>query len=193
MTATVRYLTHPQVVQDPAIPVPDWPLNDVGQARVAALLNKGWIQQLVHIAASTERKARDTAEPIAARLNLTPEFRADMCENDRSATGYLPGTEFEAVADAFFAQPTASVRGWERAADAQARVVTATRAVLTTAPPGDILLIGHGAVGTLLFCHLSGQDIARRHDQPGGGGNIFAFDRATLHVHHGWQPMETAP
>lgn len=36
-------------------------------------------------------------------------------ENDRSSTGFLPPEEFEVVADAFFAQPGVSVRGWETA------------------------------------------------------------------------------
>ena len=46
-------------------------------------------------------------------------------ENDRSATGFLPREEFWATADLFFAHPTESIRGWERAIDAQARIVAA--------------------------------------------------------------------
>ena len=38
-----------------------------------------------------------------------------MHENDRSPTGYLPQTEFAAVADAFFAEPHASVLHTENA------------------------------------------------------------------------------
>ncbi|WP_306235158.1 hypothetical protein [Bradyrhizobium sp. Bra64] len=39
-------------------------------------------------------------------------------------------------------------------------------AVLARNRPGDILFVGHGAVGTLLFCHFSGHPIDRVHDQP---------------------------
>ena len=46
---------------------------------------------------------------LAAALRLTPIIRADLGENDRSATGYLPKAEFEAMADAFFARPDESV------------------------------------------------------------------------------------
>ena len=42
---------------------------------------------------------------MAAELRLTPIIRADLGENDRSATGYLPRAEFEAMADAFFSRP----------------------------------------------------------------------------------------
>ena len=63
------------------------------------------------------------ARPMADRLGLTPIVIDGLGENDRSSTGYLPKAEFEAVADAFFARPEESVRGWERAVDAQRRIV----------------------------------------------------------------------
>jgi len=46
-------------------------------------------------------------------------------ENDRSATGFLARDEFEATVNAFFAYPQDSIRGWEPAVDAQARIVRA--------------------------------------------------------------------
>ena len=63
------------------------------------------------------------------------------------------------VADQFFAVPNESVRGWERAADAQTRIVTEAMRVMRQAPDGDILMVGHGGVGTLLYCHLAGLEI----------------------------------
>jgi broad specificity phosphatase PhoE len=142
------------------------------------------------VVSSAERKAIETAEPIAAALGIEMIVREAMHENDRSATGYLPPAEFERMADAFFANPDVSVRGWERAADAQARIVRETRAVLASAPEGDVLLVGHGGVGTLLYCHFAGLPIGRSQDQPAGGGNVFAVERATGEVRHGWRPME---
>ena len=118
------------------------------------------------------------------------EIREAMHENDRSATGFLKPAEFEEVADQFFAQPHLSVRGWERAVDAQARIVRETEAVLARNRPGDVLFVGHGAVGTLLFCHQAGHPIDRVHDQAAGGGNCFAFTREGRRVLHGWRKME---
>ncbi|MGY4292615.1 broad specificity phosphatase PhoE [Bradyrhizobium sp. i1.4.4] len=118
------------------------------------------------------------------------EIREAMHENDRSATGFLKPAEFEEVADQFFAQPHLSVRGWERAVDAQARIVRETEAVLARNRPGDVLFVGHGAVGTLLFCHQAGHAIDRVHDQAAGGGNCFAFTREGRRVLHGWRKME---
>ena len=191
MTAEiVRYLTHPQVQIDPDVPVPQWGLSPVGRARTEAVARAGWLARTTQIVSSGERKAIETAEIIAARLGLMIEIREAMHENDRSATGFLKPAEFEQVADRFFAEPHLSVRGWERAIDAQARIVREAEAVLSRNRPGDVLFVGHGAVGTLLFCHTAGHPIDRVHDQPAGGGNVFAFARDGRQVVHGWRRME---
>lgn len=184
------YLTHPQVLIDPAVPVPDWGLSDVGQARAALAAAASWTSGVTTIVSSAERKAVETAATIGAARSIDPAARADMHENDRSATGYLEPAEFEATADAFFAQPTSSIRGWERAADAQARIVGAVRGVVAGARAGDILFVGHGAVGTLLLCHLLEEPILRQRDQAAGGGNVFCWDAATGRVRHAWLKLE---
>lgn len=187
----IRYLTHPQVAIDPAVPVPDWGLSDAGRARVAAVAGASSLPGTTRIVSSAERKARETAAPIAERLGIAVEIRPAMHENDRSATGFLPPEEFERVADAFFARPDASIRGWEIARAAQERIVAEFRHAIQDLT-GDVLIVGHGGVGTLLWCALAGKPIDRRHDQgPGGGGNVFAVDPATLRPVSTWQPMET--
>ena len=134
----------------------------------------------------------ETAALIAAALDLIPETAPDMQGNDRSATGYLPADEFEAMTDRFFDCPEASLDGWETAIDAQNRVVAATRQVLARAPAGIVLLLGPGASGALLWCSLSSLPISRIHDQPGpGGGNCFAFHREDGTPVHGWTAMDS--
>jgi broad specificity phosphatase PhoE len=192
MTALVRYLTHPEVAIDPNVPVPSWGLNAVGQARARAFAPSAWLSRTTQIISSGERKARETAAPIARALGIEVEVREAMHENDRSATGFLPPAEFEQVADAFFAEPEASIRGWERAMDAQMRIRREVDIVLARALEGDVLLVGHGGVGTLLLCSLMRVEISRVHDQP-GGGNYFTFAKAHRSVVHRWRPMETPP
>ncbi|MCA8884303.1 MAG: histidine phosphatase family protein [Rhodobacteraceae bacterium] len=191
MPRLVRYLSHPQVRIDPAVPVPQWGLSPEGAARVAALARSGALSGTVRVVSSLETKAVETALPLAQALGCPLQCHTVMGENDRSATGFLPGPEFEATADAFFARPDRSVRGWETAKAAQSRIVAAVRDCLATPDDGDLLLVGHGAVGTLLYCHLAGHPIDRRFDQPAGGGNLFAFCRDTGAVSGGWQPLET--
>ncbi|MBR0707229.1 histidine phosphatase family protein [Bradyrhizobium liaoningense] len=186
----VRYLTHPQVQIRPDVPVPQWGLSPIGRARTEALANASSLASITQIVASGERKAIETAEIIAGRLGLMIETREAMHENDRSATGFLKPAEFETVADQFFAEPHLSVRGWERAVDAQARIVREAETVLARDRPGDVLFVGHGAVGTLLFCHYAGHPIDRAYDQPAGGGHVFAFAREGRQILHGWRRME---
>ncbi len=114
-----------------------------------------------------------------------------MHENDRSATGFLHADEFETVANQFFTHPEKSVRGWETAAAAQSRIITEVRECLREHPETDILFVGHGGVGTLLFCHLSGLPISREYDQgSGGGGCFFEFQSLQSKPKSGWQPLE---
>lgn len=188
---TVFFITHPDVLIDPAVPVPEWPLNERGLARMRALLAQSWVSGITHVASSMERKAIDGAAILAAHLGLRPVTHAGLGENDRSATGYLPKPDFEATADAFFAHPERRVRGWERAVDAQARIVAAVRDVLRAAPTGDVAIVSHGGVGALLLCYLQGAPISRAADQPpGSGGYVLAFNRGDWTLRHGWRTID---
>jgi broad specificity phosphatase PhoE len=192
MTTHIRYLTHPQVKIEPAIPVPSWGLSEVGRTRTETLATAGWLSGTTQVISSGERKAIETAEIIGGILNVAIEVREAMHENDRSATGFLPSDEFETVATEFFAQPLMSIRGWERAIDAQLRIVREVELVLARNRAGDVLFVGHGAIGTLLFCHYSGFAIDRAYDQPAGGGHYFAFVKDGRRVLHPWRRMEYA-
>ena len=170
------YLTHPEVMIDPTVPVPDWGLSDVGRARAQRAPLLGWAAGIRHVISSGERKAIETAEIFADAFGLEVGIVEATHENDRSATGFLPPAEFQEVANAFFAAPQESIRGWERAIDAQTRIVSAVRSTLARIPSGEpVLFCGHGGVGTLLKCHLLGAPIARLHDQS-SGGNWYVFD-----------------
>jgi hypothetical protein len=116
-----------------------------------------------------------------------------MHENDRSATGFLPPAEFEHVANAFFAQPEASIRGWERAIDAQTRIRREVDIVLARALEGDVLFVGHGGVGNAPVVQ---PDAWRNQPCPRSGwrsGNYFTFTRAHRSVVHCWRRMENPP
>lgn len=191
MHQRIRYLSHPQVLIDPAKPIPEWSLNDVGAKRVLALAGSGALAGTEHVISSAETKAVETASPLAEALQCRLEIREAMHENDRTATGFLPPAEFEAVADQFFASPDVSVRGWETAKSAQDRIVKEVKECLLSCPTGDVLFVGHGGVGTLLLCYLSGLPIGREHDQgPGGGGCYFEFSQHRSAPNLRWRPLE---
>ena len=186
------FVTHPNVVISRDVPVPQWPLSARGRERMHAGLSQPWVRTLGAIYCSSERKAIDGAEILAAHCGLGIDTVPELGENDRSATGFLPPDEFERVADRFFAEPEVSVSGWETAAAAQARIVAAvTRIAEHERREGAIAIVSHGAVGTLLYCHLAGEPISRSRDQPAnGGGNWFAFEWPSRRVLSWWQPID---
>jgi broad specificity phosphatase PhoE len=97
------------------------------------------------------------------------------------------------VADTFFAYPQESVRGWERAVDAQRRIIGAVDRAIARSVGGDVAIVSHGGVGALLLCHLKGLPISRGEDQPGaGGGHVYAFDAASRRLLSGWRRIEDA-
>jgi broad specificity phosphatase PhoE len=172
------------------VPVPRWPLSELGRQRMRAGLRQPWVKDLKAIYCSIEQKAIDGARILAEHLGLGFTQIEELGENDRSATGFLPPDEFERVADQFFASPQISVRGWERAIDAQSRIVRAVEQIPVQDAPTAI--VSHGAVGTLLYCHLAGEPIARRWDQPpNGGGNYYSFPPSPRQIFSWWRAFDT--
>ena len=166
---SVFFITHPDVVIKPSVPVRDWPLSERGRGRMRAMVAAACVHKVRSIFASSEHKAGEGAQILADGLGLSGYVVLDeLCENDRSATGYLPKQEFEAMVDAFFAQPQTNIRGWEPAADAQARIICAIERILSQASGnGDIAIIGHGApehcsIVALRDCQLIGATISPR-------------------------------
>jgi broad specificity phosphatase PhoE len=189
------FITHPEVVIDPTVPVPDWPLSPRGVARMTQASAAPCLSAVTAIYASAECKARQAAEILGSARGLPVRIVPSLHENDRSATGFLPPPKFEATADRFFAEPDRSVRGWERAVDAQARIVRTVSGIAARNPAaGDVAVVAHGAVGALLLCHLLGTAIDRRFDQPGrGGGNVLRIRLPSLELAEGWADIDMLP
>ena len=174
------YLTHPEVLVDPDVPVPEWGLSDTGRERAVKATVLPFAKDIRQVISSAEKKALDTAQVFSGRLRVFQRSLPFLHENDRSATGFLPPEEFERTADLFFADPHHSVRGWERAIDAQDRIVNGVKSALRHIPEEDpVLFVGHGAVGTLLMCHLMAAPISRHHDQR-RGGSWYRFEKSWL-------------
>jgi broad specificity phosphatase PhoE len=192
------YVTHPEVRQDPAVPVPRWGLSDRGRARASAFAQHPLVRAATRIVSSRETKALELAGILAAVSGAPVDSGEAFNENDRTATGYVAPERFEQLADAFFARPDEPVAGWETARHAQQRIVGAFAATLVAHDAAQpIVFAGHGAVGTLLKCALAGRAIARAEDQrrvaDPGGGNVLVIrlrDRALL---RDWVSMEALP
>jgi broad specificity phosphatase PhoE len=169
--AAILFITHPEVVIDPKVPVPEWPLSETGRARMEAFASDPVLREVRAIYASGERKAIDGADILARHLSVPFTVDEALGENDRSATGYIAPPEFWEVVDQFFAQPHESIRGWERAIDAQSRIVGAVLRIAQRSEEGDTAIVSHGGVATLLMAYLRGADYARPFAQPHRGGD----------------------
>lgn len=178
----VWFVTHPEVVVDPDVPVTRWQLSELGRRRMEAFAALPLLQRVDRIFSSDETKATEAARILGDRLGIGVTRIAALGENDRSATGVLPKDQFEQAANEFFARPDDSFRGWERARDAQARIVGAVAQVLGQRGDGDTVIVSHGAVGTLYKCHLKAIAITRAEDQRSQGHYYgFAPDGRLLH------------
>ena len=178
------YISHPEVIVKPEVPVHEWGLSGAGRARAAAVA-RTFGRDIRHIVASPEVKALDTAEVISDALGIEIDVDPALAEMDRRSTGFLPLAEFEETVGAFFARPTESVRGWERATDARARTVEAVR----RHPLDGTAFVAHGGVGSLLLADLLGVPIERAPQQP-GLGSIFAIECERWQLKFGWKRLE---
>ena len=185
------FVTHPEVVIDPATPVPGWGLSPRGLERMTAFCGRQLLDGVTDAFVSDERKALDCAETLRDIRSHAFAVDAGLGENDRSSIGYVAPPRFREIVAEFFARPGDSVLGWERAEDAQARVVAAVERCLADRDGGgDAVFFSHGGVGALLLCHLLGEPIARSREQPiAGGGCFFIFDTQTLRAVHGWEDI----
>ena len=185
----VYFISHPEVVVAPEKPVPAWSLSERGRQRMLTLVSTPLLHQVRWLFASTETKAVEAAEIIAKSRELVVRADSALGENDRSSTGFLPKEKFEAAADEFFAHPSISFHGWERAVDAQRRIVEAVRRNVALAPQDEVAIVSHGAVGTLFKCHLKDVPITRSEDQT-SQGNYFCFDADRWQLIHDWRPID---
>ena len=184
----VFFISHPEVVIEPGTPIERSCLSAAGIDRMRAFAALPMTVDIGAVWTSTEAKAIEAAGILGAALGLGTQVAEDLGEDDRASTGFLPPSEFERTADAFFAQPEASVRGWERAVDAQARVHRAVSRIAASHANGDLAIVAHGAVGTLLFCMLSGNPIDRSFDQP-FQGHFWRASLPDLRPIEGWKPI----
>ncbi len=181
-------ISHPEVVVAPDTPITDWGLSDIGRERTEKFAISSTMSSVGAIWSSTERKAFETAAVLAQASALRVNSDPRLGENDRSATGFLPPSQFEAAANAFFTAPETSFRGWETAIAAQRRVVEAVTSIVEVHDDKDLALVTHGAVGTLLWCHLSSERIDRSFDQP-GQGHFWTADLESLRPDFGWRSI----
>ncbi len=124
---------HSAVVVQPDVPAAQWRLSDVGRARCVSLARMLAEYAPTVIVASDEPKAVETADTVAGGLGLSVETEAGLREHDRADVPYhRDGAEFER-------------------ADAEHWFATAVGELLARRPTGNVIVVAHGTVITLLI------------------------------------------
>lgn len=185
----VYFLTHPDVVIDKNVSIHEWDLSEAGREKLQKILDLSWISSIGAVYSSNEQKAKAAGKVIAEKLNLSLKIKQELGEMDRSSTGFLPYDEFTSVVEEFFQNPDKSIRGWERATDAQDRIIKVLEEIQgEVSQDNNILIVSHGGVGALLLAKLEGKSIRNRTDQP-EMGSYFIFDRKTKLPKSSWAKM----
>ncbi len=179
---------------DPAVPASEWELDERGKARIEAFATAGLLANTAYIFSSSQKMASQSAAIIADRLSLFPVAFPEMDESDNMTSGYLPEKSFLDHFKRFFSKPEESAGdGWETAMDAQDRIAAAYQmameCVISSGMRGDVLMVGHGRVGALLYCYLTGQAIGQDFTPP-SPGFYFTYDWGARSMLHGWRSME---
>jgi broad specificity phosphatase PhoE len=187
----IIFITHPEVVIDPAVPVPRWPLSAKGRARMEAFAEALAGRPVAAVWSSDEQKALDGGAILAGRLGAPHRIDPALGENGRESTGYIAPPEFWEVVEQFFARPDESIRGWEKARDAQRRIVEAIGRVAASGDEGVILVVSHGGVGALLTAHLQQVTIGQEDRPPNpSGGCYLVIDGSPLALRRRWREVE---
>jgi len=143
-------IKHSSPAIDPAVVSHQWKLSDEGRRRCDALADAVKAHALAAILSSEEPKAAETAELLAARLQLPFSTAPDLHEHDRSNVPHMHGAEFQSAIAQFFQLPAELVLGRETADAALQRFQAAVEKVLLDHPEGNLAIVSHGTVITLL-------------------------------------------
>jgi probable phosphoglycerate mutase len=179
--------THPEA--GPADPE----LAPLGHAQASALA--AWLaeEHLDAIWSSPMRRARETAEPLAAACGLPIAVDDGLAEYDRDALSYIPIEELKAAGDPrWYEQP-------ERPEDFVAQVVATMERIVATHPSQRVAVVCHGGVVNAYAGHVLGVDdplfflpgytsISRVMAAGSGERSIRSLNE-TAHVRHLLQPI----
>lgn len=139
---------HAQPAVDPGTPQESWPLTDAGR-RAARRLARSLDDTPDAVVSSPERKAIETAEPIAARFGLTLAVDERLRE---AARPWIDGDYPALVRKWLAGEP---LEGWEPR-DKVTERWNMTIGQATNSSQGSVVIVGHGLAMTAWAAHRFG-------------------------------------
>ena len=135
------------------VPSEEWRLSEEGRRRCGPLAERLARFGPPVLLASTEPKARETAELIAPALGLEVQLSERLRETARRTVGWLEPDELEQGIRRLFERPDEVVYGEESAAAALARFEAAVEGL-----PESAVVVSHGTVISLYAAARTGRD-----------------------------------
>lgn len=153
---TIWFICHPPTEVDRQVPIRDWALSLQGQCAAKRLLGKEFWPSVQALYSSTEPKAATVGGEVSCQQEIPLVQLEELCEVDRSSTLIVPLDRYMQRMERFYRRAQESMLGWETAEHAQGRVVECVRGLVDAHRNQVVAIIGHGATGTLLRCHVLG-------------------------------------
>ena len=138
---------------DPSAPPEEWRLSEDGRRRCGPLAERLARYEPRVLLASSEPKARETAELVAPALGLEVQLSDGLRETARRTVGWLAPEDLDRGIRELFERPGEVVFGEESAAEALARF---RRAVAGLEEPA--VVVTHGTVLSLYAAARTGRD-----------------------------------
>ena len=136
----------------------EWKLSAAGREKAKALAELLRPHAPAVVFTSREPKAVETAQIVAAALDVAHQTAPDLHEHDRSNVPQMPTREFISSMALFFKQPTKLVLGRETAEQAQRRVTEAIDAIQSENRARAVAIVTHGTVLALYLASLLKSD-----------------------------------
>lgn len=144
------------------VPASQWRLSAEGRRRCQQLAERLVSYDLAIVVTSQETKATETGQIVAEVLDLPWETAPGLHEHER---GVVKGTggqeEFQAQIAQLFERPSHLVMGYETADQAHDRFAAAVADVVAQHPTGNLAIVTHGTVMTLLVARANRIDPLR--------------------------------
>lgn len=139
---------------DPSAPSEEWRLSEDGRRRCGPLAERLARHEPRVLLASTEPKARETAELLAPALGLEVQLSDGVRETARRTVGWLAPEEIDRGIRELFERPGEVVFGEESAAAALARFEASVAGL-----PEPAVVVTHGTVLSLYAAPRIGREM----------------------------------
>ncbi len=156
MNNTFYFLRHGETKVDRDVPISKWVLSERGEAQAKQLAQEGVFKDVDLIFSSTEKKAYQTALPIAESLGKEVAKLEEIVELDRDKGNFMEAEEYEKTIEECLKHQSESVNKWETAVHALDRFLDKIDELDRKYDNKKILVVGHGFTINLYFAKLLG-------------------------------------